>query len=178
MNPLAHVDLLGTVIIPFAMLLFSPGFVILGWAKPVPINPRYFKGRRGLCEIAVSLAGPFSNLVLAVVSALVGAYAVKRFGGNIGSLFATMCWLNVILCAFNLIPIPPLDGAYLFKTVLRISDLLFFRMARYGVFVLLVLINVPAFRATLYTCIVEIFMLISRFACYLFGVPHGAIMPF
>ncbi|MDR0715184.1 MAG: site-2 protease family protein, partial [Puniceicoccales bacterium] len=51
LNPLAHVDMVGTVIVPIAMILLAPGFVILGWAKPVPIDPRYFKGRKSVCEL-------------------------------------------------------------------------------------------------------------------------------
>jgi Zn-dependent protease len=179
LNPFAHIDPIGTVLVPLAMLLLMPGFVIFGWAKPVPINSGHFdRRRRKLCELAVSLAGPFSNLVLAVLSAMLGAYLSKHFGGNIGSLFGMMCWLNIILCLFNLIPIPPLDGAYLLKVVLRISDLVFFHVSRYGFLILLVLINIPAFRAVLFACMLRVFALISWLACSIFGVQQNVLFPF
>jgi Zn-dependent protease len=125
LNPLAHIDPIGTVAIPLLMILLMPSFVIFGWAKAVPINPKHFRHRR-YCELIVSLAGPFSNLILAIFLAIIGACLAKNFGGNVGSLFATATWLNYTLFIFNLIPIPPLDGARSLKVLLEISEELFF----------------------------------------------------
>jgi Zn-dependent protease len=177
LNPLAHVDLLGTIIVPIAMRLLVPNFAIIGWAKPVPINPAHFKGK-GLCELAVSLAGPFSNLVLALLAAVVGAYLSKHFGGNIDSLFAMMCWLNVALCLFNLIPVPPLDGAHVLKVLLNISELAFFHISRWGFMILLILVNTSAFRTILFAWMIKIFALINWLACALVGAQQSVPFPF
>jgi Zn-dependent protease len=177
LNPFAHVDILGTVLVPLAMLLFIPNFVVFGWAKPVPINTGYFK-RKKLCELAVSLAGPFSNLILAILAAVLGAYLSKCFGGNIDSLLAMMCWLNVVLCLFNLIPIPPLDGAHVLKILLRISDLAFFHISRYGFLILLILVNASIFRAILFAWMVKVFVLVNWLACFLIGTQRSVPFPF
>ncbi|MDR2720715.1 MAG: site-2 protease family protein [Puniceicoccales bacterium] len=177
LNPLAHIDLIGTIVVPLSMILLMPNFVIFGWAKAVPINANHFRYRKW-CELMVSLAGPFSNLILATFSALIGACLVKSFGGNIGSLFASITWLNVALFIFNLIPIPPLDGAYSLKIFLEISDELFFSLARWGFFILLILVNIPVFRSVLFMCMAKTFGLIASVACHLFSISYGALLPF
>lgn len=107
LNPLAHIDLIGSVLLPLILILTkSP--VLLGWAKPVPFNPGYFRDvKKGI--MIVGLAGPASNLILA---AIVGAIIrIFPFGGIIGIFLLHVCIINVILAIFNLIPIPPLDGS-------------------------------------------------------------------
>lgn len=112
-NPVKHIDPIGTIIVPAVLLLFHSPF-ILGWAKPVPISPRNFKNpRRDMAIVAV--AGPVSNLLMAVIWALIAHAAAL--------LMHTLPWIvplaymgmagvliNVALFVFNLIPIPPLDG--------------------------------------------------------------------
>jgi Zn-dependent protease len=121
-NPLAHIDPFGTVIFPLLLVLFrSP--VLLGWAKPVPINPSYYrnplKGRA-----LVSLAGPGANLAVALVSAVVLKLVFAAGGGRgpVGEpliLFLLMSVVtNVSLMIFNLIPVPPLDGGHYLESVL------------------------------------------------------------
>lgn len=108
LNPLKHLDPIGTI--AFFIIKF-------GWAKPVPVNPYYFKNpRKGM--LWVGLAGPASNLVVAVISALL----LKAFVPLSSSLppaltvplqfmLEASVWVNVVLCVFNLIPFPPLDGS-------------------------------------------------------------------
>ncbi|AEB09248.1 peptidase M50 [Desulfobacca acetoxidans DSM 11109] len=107
MNPLPHIDLVGTILVP-AVLYFSHSGVLFGWAKPVPVNPANFRNYR-LGEITVSAAGPLSNLLLAAVFAQLLPWS----GGNPG--FFHLCKygviINLYLMLFNLIPIPPLDGS-------------------------------------------------------------------
>ncbi|MDR2436186.1 MAG: site-2 protease family protein [Puniceicoccales bacterium] len=177
LNPLAHIDPIGTVAIPLLMILLMPGFAIFGWAKAVPINPKHFR-RRKYGELMVSLAGPFSNLILAIFLAIIGACLAKNFGGSVGSLFATATWLNIILFIFNLIPVPPLDGARSLKVLLEISEETFFYLERWGFFILLILINISAFRSVLFVCMARTFGLISSMACQLFGIPQDALLPF
>ena len=107
LNPLAHIDLMGSVLLPlFLILIKSP--ILLGWAKPVPFNPGYFRDvKKGI--MIVGLAGPASNLLLA---AIVGTIIrIFPFEGIIGLFLVYTCIINVVLAIFNLIPIPPLDGS-------------------------------------------------------------------
>jgi len=109
LNPLAHIDPFGTVILPI-MLLWMGGFFI-GYAKPVPFNPLNFKNEKS-GTAWVGIAGPASNLLIALILGL-----VVRFFGNIGLLAAIapllsfVVLINIWLACFNLIPLPPLDGS-------------------------------------------------------------------
>jgi len=134
LNPLAHLDLFGTV-----MLFLGP----IGWAKPVPVNPyNYENPKRD--DILVSGAGVAANLGLGIVCALV----LRLFGGDIlgidqaGKIIFMMlaygCLINFGLAAFNLLPIPPLDGSHILKQFLpgQLATR-FAEMGRYGMFLLL-----------------------------------------
>ncbi len=109
LNPLVHLDLLGTVLLPLAGVPF-------GWAKPVPIDPSRF--RRGVSMGAgmalTASAGPIANVLLAVLAA-VGLGLTARFAPDAPDVWATLLWAllkgNVGLAVFNLIPLPPLDGS-------------------------------------------------------------------
>lgn len=108
LNPLAHIDLFGSIILPgMLMLMHSP--VLFGWAKPVPFDPRYFSDlRRGI--MLVGVAGPITNFAMAILSALL--YRMLGPASGLFALFlAYLCITNIILGVFNLIPIPPLDGS-------------------------------------------------------------------
>ncbi len=107
LNPLAHIDLMGSIILPlFLIIVKSP--VLLGWAKPVPFNPGYFRDvKKGV--MLVGLAGPVSNLILAAIAAII--LRIFPFGEIAWLFLVHVCLINVILAVFNLIPIPPLDGS-------------------------------------------------------------------
>lgn len=113
LNPWRHVSIVGSILIPLLLFLaHSP--VLLGWAKPVPINPNYF--RRPLRGMAlVAAAGPITNLTIAVALALLFR-GLGHLPENFGVQLASVClqygiMLNVGLAVFNLLPIPPLDGS-------------------------------------------------------------------
>jgi Zn-dependent protease len=115
LNPILHVELFGTVILPIILLFFEAP-VLFGWAKPVPINYRNFKNPRMDIPI-VSFAGPASNILLVALSGL-GMCFIKTFpsfergfGGSIESFLYLMLIVNTVLSIVNLIPIPPLDGS-------------------------------------------------------------------
>lgn len=107
LNPLAHVDWIGTVLFPVVALMSN--FPLIGWAKPVPVNWRNLKSPRRDFAV-VALAGPVSNLILAVTFAMVLAVAPLEPGGVLWDAVRQMVGLNVLLAVFNLLPVPPLDG--------------------------------------------------------------------
>ena len=115
LNPMVHADLIGTVIFP--LLAMVSGVPLIGWAKPVPVNPRQLRHPRR-DYVIVAAAGPASNLVMAVVAAvalrLVPVSPVMLGEPNvsapIAALLSRALTLNVLLAVFNMIPIPPLDG--------------------------------------------------------------------
>ena len=111
LNPIAHLDPIGSILIPGVLILSGSPFLI-GWAKPVPFNPHNLRsGRFG--SFLVGLAGPLSNFIIAVCAALAIKTFFPAFGGaNFLVIFLAQLFLiNVVLGTFNLIPVPPLDGS-------------------------------------------------------------------
>lgn len=110
-NPVVHLDPVGTILIPGLLLLTNAGF-LFGWAKPVPVNPRYMKSpRRDMMFVAA--AGPATNIVLAFGSALL-MHTVPFMSGDVAMWTAltlrNSILLNLVLAVLNMLPIPPLDG--------------------------------------------------------------------
>lgn len=118
LNPIKHIDLVGSIIMP--ILAFTSGFMLIGWAKPVPVNRSNFKNIHR-DDAIVSFAGPLSNFALAVL-----AYILYTFLINIGielnvtltNIFRLTILFNVFLFCFNLLPIPPLDGSHILYDLL------------------------------------------------------------
>lgn len=147
LNPIKHIDLLGTIIIPGIMLITFTGF-IFGWAKPVPVDARNFKNPKR-AMMMVALAGPLSNLLMALIWVL-----IARIGVTIPIEFISLpliysgvagISINLILALINLLPIPPLDGSRV------VSGLLpdywawqYNRLERFGFVILLVLLATNA----------------------------------
>ncbi len=124
LNPVPHIDPIGTILIPGIMILMSITMqgtpALLGWAKPVPVNPLRFKNyHKG--EILVSLAGPAANLIVlfaALIICRVMLQANVPTDSQIFLFFVSFMFLNLLLFLFNLIPIPPLDGSHVLKIFL------------------------------------------------------------
>lgn len=110
LNPIQHIDILGSIIVPFLSIFF--GSTVFGWAKPVIINPYNFT-RRKVDELIVALAGPFSNFLIALGFALVFHFLGGYQGSSQAVIHLTIMVVttNIALMIFNLIPIPPLDGS-------------------------------------------------------------------
>jgi Zn-dependent protease len=120
LNPLVHIDPVGTLIVP--ALLSLGGFGVFGWAKPVPVNTARLRSPRNQ-GVLVSLAGPFTNAVLAGIGAVIFIKGIEpSLGPGPLPLYAQIVFLfslaNVGLMAFNLVPLPPLDGSVVFERLL------------------------------------------------------------
>jgi Zn-dependent protease len=134
LNPLAHVDWIGTVLLPAVTSLLGAGF--LGWGKPVNTNPsKLWGGLNGMALVA--LAGPASNVVFAVVLAAIAA-ATANLNPTVSMFAARGVWLSLYLALFNMIPIPPLDGSKLLLAA-RVPVRVYSMVARYGFLLLIVL---------------------------------------
>jgi Zn-dependent protease len=149
MNPFAHVDPVGTLLLPGLMYLLAG--ILFGYAKPVPVDPRNLRDPRW-DNLKVSLVGPFSNLLLALISAvLLGLFAAYFDTGNaVGQLLIMMVGLNCSLFIFNLLPIPPLDGSWILDSALpRGAYNAYQQIKPWGFFILIIIMLVPPLNAVL-----------------------------
>lgn len=144
-NPIPHIDPIGTIAVPGALLLMSAltggGGLLFGWAKPVPINPRYFRNPLKAMTITAA-AGPLSNLLQMIFWALLlkALAAVGFYDKFVISVCAAGISVNLMLMAFNFIPIPPLDGGRIVRGLLpRQAGMAFDKIEPYGFMILLVL---------------------------------------
>jgi Zn-dependent protease len=147
LNPLVHMDALGSVLFPLACIFLFPGGILFGWGKPVPINPSNFAHRRR-DEVLTTLAGPCGNLCLALVAAVAGGLAC-RVDPRVAELAIEVIGLNAALAVFNLIPLPPLDGGTVLRHVVGLSDETYYSLSRWSFAILLVIFYLPPVRVTL-----------------------------
>jgi Zn-dependent protease len=148
LNPVVHMDLLGTVIFPLLCIFVLPGNFLFGWGKPVRVNISYFRNRVR-DDILTTLAGPGSNLVQALLAAVIGGLACRFFDPALAELVGTFIFLNVVLAVFNMIPLPPLDGSHVMRHVVGMSEETFHRISQWSFLVLIIAINMPPVRAVL-----------------------------
>lgn len=147
LNPLAHLDPIGTGLIPLIMIFgLTGGLAIIGWGRPVMIDIRSFPPKQRVRnELIVTAAGPFMNLLIALGAAILGGL-LYNVNDRLTELCMIIISINSALIVFNLMPIPPLDGSHFMRYALGMSDEAYMRWSMYGGIILLVLINVPAFR--------------------------------
>ncbi len=148
LNPLKHIDPIGTVIVPIVLLFLSKMSgtpFIFGWAKPVPVNWNNFKNPKR-DKILVAFAGPLSNFLMALGWAFIlkiGLMLQPQFGSLVALIFMGKAGIliNLILMVLNLIPIPPLDGSRVVSTLLPPNlEEAYSRLEPYGFFILLALL--------------------------------------
>ncbi len=175
LNPIKHIDLLGTIIIPLAML-FLPGFgrFLIGWAKPTPVTTRNFTNIKR-DDMLTTLAGPASNLLLAL-ACFFGLLVLEHSSGQgqlsviaavftanhvqlpmeavlpamfpVALLFYIGVWLNLILAVFNLLPLPPLDGSHIVRNLLPYNWVQYYD--RMGMFSLILMVVVGGWVVNLF----------------------------
>lgn len=165
LNPFNHIDLVGTILVPVLMVV-TTGFAF-GWAKPVPFNPYNLRNQRWGPAL-VAIAGPLSNIIVALLAALIGSIIaipknvkvdiVRHFdnielvsqvlSGSVGAIFfefvAIIIFWNALLAFFNLIPIPPLDGSKILFSIFPIRMETMALLEQFGFFLLIVVIYLDA----------------------------------
>ena len=154
LDPRSHIDLIGTIVLPMVMIFASTGFAVFGWGKPVQVSLPNLKSRKR-DDILITLAGPVSNLAIALITVLLFSIFGLFFQipkSLFSVLFITVN-LNCLLFLFNLIPIPPLDGSHLLKNAINMKAVTFNKLSKYGFFILLILINLPIFNQLMSECL-------------------------
>jgi Zn-dependent protease len=167
LNPLVHIDPIGTVALPLLMI-FLPGVgrFLIGWAKPVPFNYHNL-GNPPRDEVLIAMAGPGMNLLLAII-----LMATAR-GLDMLQLIepAILCvkaaQLSLLLCFFNLIPVPPLDGSHVLRVMTNMSWEAYAQFARMGFIIVIVLLQIPQVRNSLASVTLGTLVLLAR----IFGLP-------
>lgn len=141
LNPVSHLDLFGSILLPILLLVLTAGQgPIFGWAKPVPINPYNFRDQRW-GSFKVAIAGPISNFAVALVFGLLMRFSELPLNSPFMQFLTMIVFINIMLAIFNLIPIPPLDGHWIFfqfipETFAPVKAFL----QQYGMFILIFLI--------------------------------------
>ena len=186
LNPIPHIDLFGSILLPLFFVMTGSNF-LLAWAKPVPYNPYMIRDKK-YGDLKVSIAGPGSNIILAIIFGLLARFLpitaelkssliVSYFSANYDLILSSMagnllvvvfvmsiifCFLNLLLAFFNLVPIPPLDGSKIIANFLPAkAKMKFFMFERYGMFVLLFFIMFGLFRLLLYPIIKSFSLIIG-----------------
>lgn len=150
LNPIAHMELIGTVVLPLLGIFLSlsnsalAGFII-GWGRPVPVNISNLRSPRR-DDTLVALAGPAINVLLAfALLAVVKGCALAGVSG-FEEVGVRMAILSLFLCFFNLLPIPPLDGSHVLKNAIGMSYETYWKLCQYGFIMVIVAINIPGVR--------------------------------
>ena len=148
-NPVSHIDPIGTIILP-ALFLITHSPIILAWAKPVPVNPGFFRNpKKGMMWVAI--AGPATNFAIAIILTLLLHLVGTAMPAILMHSLAMAALMNIVLMVFNLLPIPPLDGSRIFARFLSGQALYNYRkLERFGLFIVFGLLWLGVISSILY----------------------------
>jgi Zn-dependent protease len=160
LNPIVHMEVIGTVVLPLLGIFLAgmgsalAGFII-GWGKPVPVDPTNLRNPRR-DDTLIALAGPGINILLAILlMGLVKAGLVLKtagfieFGEVLAQTGANLVKVNLFLALFNMLPIPPLDGSHVIKNLVNMSYETYWRLTQFGFIAVIIAINLPFVQQTL-----------------------------
>jgi Zn-dependent protease len=148
-NPVSHIDPIGTILLP-ALFLITHSPILLAWAKPVPVNPGFFRNpKTGMMWVAI--AGPATNFAIAIVLTLLLHLVGTAMPAILMHSLAMAALMNIVLMVFNLLPIPPLDGSRIFARFLNGQALYNYRkLERFGLFIVFGLLWLGVISSILY----------------------------
>ena len=146
LNPLVHIDPIGTVLLPLVMI-FVPGAgkFLIGWAKPVPVNPSNLR-HKNRDDILVTMAGPAMNVILAAGLVALAKVGLLAHSEQMVDVCIQAAALSLLLCFFNLIPIPPLDGSHVLRVAIGMTWETYARFAQFGFIAVILVLQIPFVR--------------------------------
>lgn len=153
LNPAVHIDPVGTIALPLLGIFLGAmnseiASFIIGWGKPVPVNLSNLRNRR-LDDTLIALAGPFMNVVLALV-VIAFARVVVGFDWAAGVEIAQrIALVSLFLCFFNLLPVPPLDGSHVVKNAIGMREETYWKLCSFGFIAVILVIQIPFIRSTI-----------------------------
>ena len=150
LNPLVHIDPIGTVLLPLLMIFLPMGVsqFMVGWAKPVPVNHHNLRNKN-FDDILVTMAGPAMNLILAVALVALAKAGLIFHSDAMVDVCVRAAFLSLLLCFFNLIPIPPLDGSHVLRVLTGMTWEAYMRFAQFGFIGVILVLQIPAVRQLL-----------------------------
>ena len=166
LNPVMHMEVLGTVVLPLLAIFLSgagsgAASFIIGWGRPVPVNiSRLRHPRRD--DTLVAIAGPAINILLAVVLLIIARIALSAGLIPVMEIAGRMAHISLLLCFFNMLPIPPLDGSHVLKNMINMSYETYYRLCQYGFIMVIIAIQLKPVRAVVWGATDGTFELIAR----------------
>ena len=150
LNPLVHIDPIGTVLLPLLMIFLPAGVsqFMVGWAKPVPVNHHNLRNKN-FDDILVTMAGPVMNLILAVALVALAKAGLIFHSDAMVDVCVRAAFLSLLLCFFNLIPIPPLDGSHVLRVLTGMTWEAYLKFAQFGFIGVILVLQIPGVRQLL-----------------------------